>query len=154
MKNIISSLLLTVFLSLSVSYAQVDLDPKAQILLKEYAQLKAKVLTLTPDGDVGGYFKFKNYGDVKLMWRFSRNEVIRLFYRKSDSIFAVTYYVSQDIVDERIVLRRFYGQEPLLWRNDTIDYNTGEYLGMQGMEEPELSKEDLEIMKQWGLTAF
>lgn len=127
----------------------------SQTLMKEWTTFRTQVNEITPDGDVGGYMLYREYGDMTLLWRTfegeEENEVIRFFMQRKDGVvFAVTYHKSDIIVPGRIVLRRFVGTEPVGWINHTIDFNSLEYLGSQGFK-PEITSQEKAMMKKWGI---
>lgn len=124
-------------------------------LMNEWKKFRAQVDTIQPQGDIGGYMLYREYGDMTLLWRTSseagENEVIRFFMERPDGqVFAVTYHKSDIIMPGRVVLRRFVGTEPTGWINHTIDFETGEYIGSQG-QEPQLTKAEKKMMKEWGI---
>lgn len=130
-------------------------DHISQTLMKEWADFRKLVDKVEPQGDIGGYMLYRDFTDVTLLWRTSdnteENEVIRFFMqRPSGEVFAVTYHKSDIIKPGRTVLRRFVGPEPIGWINHTIDFNSGEYLGLQG-EEPTLTNAEKKMMKNWGI---
>ena len=86
----------------------------------------------------------------------SFHEAIRLYIKPTDSqpSFAVTYHKTTIIVPETVVLRKFIGPEPTGWRNDTINYTTGEYLGTQGSSRVRLSDQIKSILTRWNITPF
>lgn len=127
-------------------------------ILKEWKYFRAEVSTLEPQGDIGGYMLYREYGEMTLLWRTSEsmddNEVIRFFmYRNDGTVFAVTYHRSDIIVPGRMVIRRFIGTEPTGWINHTVDYQTGDYLGSQGTG-TELTKKEVALLKEWHITTF
>lgn len=132
----------------------------SQILQKEWSQLRQVVENLEPDGKVGGYYEEKVYEGYSLMWKISDdpadNEVIRFYADRPDSnkAFTVTYHKSHAIVPGRVVIRRFLGTEPYGWKNHTIDYHTGEYLGTQGAWRPDVNEKEESILEQWGILPF
>lgn len=133
-------------------------DTISQTLMKEWTTFRAKVDTIEPRGDIGGYMLYRDYQDMTLLWRTSNdtadNEVIRFFMERSNGEnFVVTYHKSDVIVPGKIVLRRFVGTEPTGWINHTIDFNTGEYLGSQG-QAPAIMTAEKKMMKEWGIRNF
>lgn len=134
------------------AFAQSDIS---QTLLKEWNTFRSLVETLSPDGDIGGYMDYKEYGETLLLWRVSQepssNEVIRFYRtRPNGQSFAVTYHKSHIIAPGRVVLRRFIGPEPTGWINHTIDFLSGEYLGEQGFR-PSLSRSEQEFLEDWDI---
>ncbi|MCB0422391.1 MAG: hypothetical protein KDD61_15435 [Bdellovibrionales bacterium] len=151
-------LILMLALSFSASAWGMSDSQKSQVLLYEYYQLRQFVQTLKPDYEVGGYYQAKDYGDYLLMWRLIEDpqghESIRIYRERKDSSrtnFAITYHRSSEIVPGSIVVRRFVGPEPYGWRNDTVNLQTGEYIGAQGMTYPDLKKAEKNILKTWGI---
>ncbi len=133
----------------------------ASVLVKEFVLLKNKISTLEPEGKVGGLYNFKKFKGYTLLWKLeedpSESEVIRIYREakhKGEQAFSVTYHKNDIIVRGQMVLRRFYGPDANGWRNDTVDFDSGEYLGTQGAENPTISEDDKKIMKAWGLTSF
>lgn len=129
-----------------------------ETLREEWQEYRSMVDTLSADGDVGGYMLFKTYGDMVLLWRTSEgsldNEVIRFYMMRSlGTSFAVTYHKSNLIVPGKVVLRRFIGPEPTGWINHTIDYDSGEYLGSQGVT-PTLTSREKKMLNEWSITFF
>jgi hypothetical protein len=128
-------------------------------IYSEFTRLKALAETLEPEFEVGGLLKGKRYGDHELLWRLAEEpgqyDVIRIFRDKpgKDS-FDVTFYRADHIVPGRMVIRRFVGPGVSGWRNDTMDLNTGEYLGAQGASRPRLDQRDLQILKKWDIELF
>lgn len=145
------------FMSFNVAVAFTDLE-KSQVVLQEYQTLRDMVVKMTPDYQVGGYYHAKEVGDSLLMWLLqsdpTAHEVIRIYRPRGDHSglnFAITYHRSSEIVEGRIVVRRFIGTEPYGWRNDTVDLQTGEYLGAQGMTEPSMTKEERALLRSYGV---
>lgn len=163
MKYLLPLLFLTLIFAHAPQTQAQSWDEKAQILQKEFSELRAIVATLTPDYVVGGLYNAKEYDDVTLLWKIDtegdgtgENEVIRFYGERNPPLkdFGVTYYKSYVIVPGQVVLRRFYGPDSTGWRNDTIDYVSSEYIGSQGSRAPFLSETDVAIMKNWNLTIF
>lgn len=130
----------------------------SKTLMKEWTQFKSLVNELKPDGTIDGYTMYREYGEMTLLWEtsevFKDSERIRFFMLRNDGTpFAITYHKNDYIDPGRVVLRRFIGPEPTGWINHTIDFGTGEYLGSQG-NEPELTKEEMKMIKKWGITLF
>lgn len=128
----------------------------SEAVRSEWSEFRDYVETLEADGDIGGYMEYKEFGDMKLLWRISEdpsdNEVIRFYMpRPGVKSFAVTYHRSHQIVQGKTVLRRFIGTEPTGWVNHTIDYATGEYLGQQGFFPHGLRQKELDMMEDWGI---
>ena len=117
----------------------------------EFNSLYKIAKTLIPDSEVGGFLKEKNYGDHVLLWRLADEpdeyDIIRIYRPKNG--FDVTFYRANHIVPGRWVIRRFIGPSQAGWRNDTIDLDTGEYLGYQGTRFPRLDSRDQEIIDMW-----
>lgn len=139
-------------LALLALTARADSDP-AQEVQTQFQRLRAVVSKLKPEFEVGGYLNGKRYGDHELLWHLEPAgdaEVIRIYREKKNGpAFDITFHRNNAIVPGRTVIRRFYGPSPTGWRNDTVDADTGEYLGSQGQEEPRLDKRDREIMERW-----
>lgn len=151
----IACILLVLFSIFAQSFGS---DAIAPTLIKEWSRFRAQVDRIEPQGDIGGHVLYRDYEDMTLLWRTSTgtndNEVIRFFMqRSSGEIFCVTYHKSDVIVPGKIVLRRFVGTEPTGWINHTIDLNTSEYLGTQGIA-PTLMPQEKKMMKKWGIHAF
>lgn len=153
-------LLLTfVIFLLSFQSYSFDQTEKSDIILKEYIQLRSKVSQLNPDYKIGDFSNVKRYNNHILLWSLEDDlkyhEVIRIYRDKGKyKGFAIAYHRSASIIDGRVVIRRFIGQEPFGWRNDTIDLDSAEYLGYQGLRKPVLDSIDQEITKEWGITLF
>ncbi|MGE0525938.1 MAG: hypothetical protein AB7G93_10240 [Bdellovibrionales bacterium] len=149
-------LLLSLFAATSFVYAG---DSIGQSLLTEYKDVRAKVSRIQPEFDVGGY-NAKDYGDYRLIWRLAETmeeaEMIRIYRAKGlrDHDFDVTYHRNRAIAPGRTVVRRFVGPMDRGWRNDTVDIDTGEYLGRQGAPYPRMDARDREILEQWGMQIF
>lgn len=127
-------------------------------LREEYDRLKATASALAPDFLVGGYLKGKNYGDHVFLWHLAEEkgeaEMIRILRKKSqgEQSFDITFHHNEVIVRGRSVIRRFLGPVSTGWRNDTIDFESGEYLGSQGASNPKVDARDKEIMNSWGIS--
>ncbi len=163
MKNLIFIFLAFLLPCFSYGSQEITAEGVPYILTEEFNRLRSFVAQLKPDGDVGGYYWKKDYGDHLLLWKLEESEdarayheVIRLYASRGEDQkpFAVTYHKTTGIIDGLMVLRRFIGPEPTGWRNDTIDYQTGEYLGSQGFRRLWLQDEDLRILKRWNITPF
>lgn len=136
--------------------AQSDFD-KSKILTAEWTRLYELVSQTEADYVVGGLYNAKEFDGVTLLWKVgTEHEVIRLYAERVAPLkdFSVTYYKTPHIVKDTLVLRRFYGPDSTGWRNDTIDYESGEYIGSQGTRWPYLGNDDQEIMTNWDLTIF
>ncbi|NJL25244.1 MAG: hypothetical protein HC902_08730 [Calothrix sp. SM1_5_4] len=108
--------------------------------------------TLKADAQVGGLLNSKSYGDHEILWPLDGDiDVIRVFRDKKPAAFEIVYHRGTHIVPGRTVIRRFVGPAQGAWRADTIDADTGEYLGTQGAQKPELDARDREIMKTWNV---
>lgn len=135
-----------------------QMDDGSAVLMSEWSKFRKMVETLEPDEEVAGYYKSKAFGDVLLMWRISEDssddEVIRFYVEREgeEKYFNVTYHKNKSIVPGRQVLRRFLGTEPSGWKNHTIDFNSGEYLGSQGAWRPDVSEKNMEVLNEWGIT--
>ncbi len=129
-------------------------------LRSEFLFMKKTVENLEPEFMVGGYLKGKKYGDYELLWHLGETpedmDTIRIFREKADgqAPFDVSFIRTNHIVPGRNVIRRFVGPAISGWRNDTIDEETGEYLGPQGVKYPSLDERDQEILKIWNLELF
>ncbi len=123
----------------------------------EFSRLRAVVSQLTPEFQVGGYLNGKSYGDHEILWALSedpsRSEVIRIYREKgaNEQPMVVSFHRSTLIAPGRTVIRRFVGPGLTGWRNDTVDVDSGEYLGSQGNESPLLDARDREILKKWDI---
>lgn len=130
----------------------------SKTIMSEWKNFRTKVDTIEPQGDIGGYMLYREYGKVTLLWRTSSdsadNEVIRFFLPNPNGLdFAVTYHKSDVIVPGKVVLRRFIGTEPTGWINHTVELGTGKYLGKQGVSSP-LSTEQQQLLKEWRIQNF
>jgi len=154
--------LILAFTCLLLSGQKVHANSKeiSHTIISEYARLRKIVADLQPDSEVAGYLKAKEYGDHKLLWRISDkkgdNELIRIYRDKGpkQQAFVVDYFFSDAIADGRRVTRRFVGPAETGWRNDTVDFDSGSYLGRQGSSNPFLDSRDLEILKNWEIRLF
>jgi hypothetical protein len=131
-------------------------SPEAEQLLLEYSSLKQWTSEVQSDGVIGGLYQFVQMDGYKIM--FSQefdgdHDVIRFFMAREAprKDFAITYFWSRYIKQDRVVLRRFVGHEPSGWRNDTIDVETLEYLGRQGRRDLRLPEDEESILEQWGI---
>lgn len=152
MKKILFALLL---LSSQV-FAQ-SAETVSKTLQSEWSEFRSYVETLEADGDVGSYMDYKEFGDMTLLWKISDeangHEVIRFFMdRPGVKSFVVSYYRTPHIIQGKTILRRFVGTEPTGWINHTIDFVTGDYIGQQGSFPYSLREEELNMMKEWGIT--
>lgn len=152
MKKFLFALL---FLSTQVFAQNAEMISKT--LQSEWSEFRSYVETIQADGDIGGYMDYKEFGELTLLWRISDDpkddEVIRFYMdRPGINSFAVTYHRTHGIIDGENVLRRFVGTEPSGWINHTIDFETGEYFGQQGFFPYALRDQELEMMKDWGIT--
>lgn len=154
------SLILTVLFSAGVStIALASEEQISRTLQDEFHRLYDLAAKTEPEFEVGGFLNGKSYGDHELLWRLADEpgeyDVIRIFRDKEGSnSFDVTFYRADHIVPGVTVLRRFVGPGISGWRNDTIDYKTGEYLGSQGARRPALDARDREILKKWKIELF
>ncbi len=157
MKRLIFIALAILSLSATAAPRQEEIPER---LRSEYFRLRALVEKLEPDFEVAGYLKGKTYGDHELLWHIEPGmqdaEVIRIYREKGDreQAFDVTFHYSTAIVRERTVIRRFVGPTFTGWRNDTMDVETGEYLGSQGTSFPHLDARDKQILGQWDIQLF
>lgn len=154
MKKFVVMLFLSLPFLASAGTARSDRSDFGAEILAQYARMKSVASKLKPEFDVGGYLNGKTYGDHELLWHLAEEpgeaEVIRIFREKPDGqAFDITFHRNNAIVPGRTVIRRFVGPVKSGWRNDTVDANTGEYLGSQGQTEPEMDKRDQEIMRRW-----
>lgn len=143
-------------LSMNASASNFTTPEEAGLQIRqEFDGLYQYVQNLEPEYEVGGMLKAKEYGDHKLLWDLAdepgETDVIRIYRSKGRGDFNVTYHRTHQIIEGKIVIRRFVG--PLIsgWRNDTIDAHTNEYLGAQGVFAPDLDQRDTEIMEKWGV---
>jgi hypothetical protein len=146
---------LFVFTGSSVSQASASIGPD---LLREFDAVYERVSQLEPDGLVGGYMNSKSFGDYEVIWRLAESsdgdDVIRIYHERTgnaEKSFVISYYRNNYLVEGRRVVRRFIGPPVTGWRNDTVDVESGEYYGRQGIGRPMLEPRDLEIMKEWGV---
>lgn len=129
----------------------------AEILTEEFDRIQKWILTQTPDGNVGGLYDYVQMDGYLILFsqEFDKDhDTIRFFLNREapEKDFAITYHYTRHIVRGRTVIRRFIGPEPTGWRNDTIDVNTGEYLGAQGARKLRLKPDEQRIIDHWGLT--
>lgn len=147
-----SVLLLALTLFVSPARAGQEIGPEIQA---QFQRLHSFVSALEPEFTVGGYLKGKSYGDHELLWHLATEpgeaEVIRVYREKgpSEQAFDITFHRNRAIVPGRIVIRRFVGPESTGWRNDTVDEETGDYLGMQGEVNPAVDARDQAILRKW-----
>lgn len=152
--------LLALTLVLGISFSAQASDSRATVLKNEFDRFYALVTTLKADGKIGDFMKYKKVGAFTVLWDLgtekSDYDLIRLYNEHKDGTdsFAVSYYRSQSIVPERTVIRRFVGPGIKDWRNDTMDVDTGEYLGMQGIFNPEMNDEDRTLVKEFNVELF
>ena len=135
-------------------------------LIDEYERLRAKVSQLKSDNPSDPSRRGeKEYGTHFVFWSLEDRDVsapgyhetIRIFIPPTATYpknFAVSYHKSTHILSEALVLRKFVGPEPSGWRNDTINYATKEYLGMQGSRWVETPEHVEDILAQWDITPF
>ena len=153
------------FLFFQVAHANNDTQAASEKLIAEYGHLRDAVSRLQPDNnpDDGPYYLQKNYGDYIIMWKLEKEEkdsnyreVIRFYFKPKEHhpSFAVTYHKTTEIEPGMLVLRKFVGPEPMGWRNDTINYQTGEYLGSQGRRQLSLPEYIKTTLTQWGIEPF
>lgn len=161
MKNILFSFVL-VFLSVAGAIDKAGaVDKETQILNQEYQKFYSLVEKLQPDALVGGLLKSKKFNDHEILWKLAESEndytVIRIYREHNDGSedFAITYYYARHIVPGTLVIRRFIG--PAVgsgWRNDTVDLESGDYLGSQGQVAPVLNSRDQELLTLWSIKLF
>lgn len=145
---------LTLALALAASDRAAAADTFPNIR-NEFSRLYEKVQKLRPESTVGGLLKSKSYGDHELLWHLDDEpggyDVIRIYREKKDSsAFEIAYFRGTHLIPGRNVIRRFYGPVGSGWRNDTVDAETGQYLGSQGAREPNMDARDRQIMRKWG----
>lgn len=144
-------LLVATILSLSSSLWAAE-SPEAKVLKSEFDRLQKYVSQLVPDGTVDGFLKYKVMNGYEILWELDEvdnsHSVITL-YRDQ---FAVHYYKSAYIIENKYVLRRFIGPHITGWRNDTVDIESGAYLGRQGLEKPIWTKADQAVIDFWNIT--
>jgi hypothetical protein len=132
----------------------------SQRIQEEFSRIYAVAEAAEAEYTVGGFMEGKSYGDHELLWRLgSENggyDIIRIYRDKGDrqQSLGISYYRARHIVPGRTVIRRFVGPDISGWRNDTIDADTGEYLGSQGARQPSLDRRDRQILKKWGVRLF
>lgn len=143
-------LILALALFTSVARAETDIGQEVR---QQFDRMRAVVSKMKPEFAVGGYLNGKSFGDHEVLWHLEPAgdaEVIRIYRKKKNGqAFDITFHRNDAIVRGRTVIRRFVGPSPTGWRNDTVDADTGEYLGSQGQEEPLMDKRDREIFKRW-----
>tara|TARA_B100000609_G_scaffold197070_1_gene193560 strand:+ start:20707 stop:21237 length:531 start_codon:yes stop_codon:yes gene_type:complete len=138
--------------------SQMPASKDPYILMSEYKHFKELCQSLEPDGLVGGYAYFKKFEGYELLWHLADDEsgvdFIHIYVEDEapSKDFSVKYYRSQQILPGRTVLRRFVGPTQNGWRNDTIDYITGDYLGSQGAPSPRMSDGNRALLKELGIT--
>ena len=156
----LSRLLLTLTLALGVSLSAHANDHRSTVLQNEFTRFYAYVKTLKADGKIGDFMNYKKVGSFTVLWDLgtekSDYDLIRLYNEHTDGTdsFAVSYYRSQNIVPGRTVIRRFHGPGIKDWRNDTMDVESGEYLGMQGIFNPEMTDQDSALVKEFNVELF
>lgn len=135
--------------------------PKAETLVSEYESLKQFTKKIIPDGQIGGLFNYKNYGDHQLLWdkndySVDGHDTVRILIdrKESQELVSVTYYYSDFLIADRTVLRRFVGPESKGWRADTIDAKTLEDIDTQGSETQRFTDSELKILRSYGITLF
>lgn len=157
MKLLKSSAFLCLALLVNFSlFAQSDFD-KSKILTAEWNRLYELVSQTEADYVVGGLYNAKEFDGVTLLWKVgTEHEVIRFYAERMAPLkdFSVTYFKTPHIVKDTMVLRRFYGPDSTGWRNDTIDFDSGDYIGRQGVRFPYLGNDDQKVMNDWSLTIF
>jgi hypothetical protein len=137
-------------------------SPEALILIAEFTKLYNFVSTAKEDGRIDDFMKYKNMNGYEILWDLmtdgSEFDSIAIYRQGSENPshpsereFAVAYYRSTQIIEGRNVIRRFVGPTVADWRNDTIDFETGEYLGSQGRPDPLVTKGDQAILDEWGI---
>lgn len=131
-------------------------SPQFNQLASEYEGLYQWTQSVQPDGLVGYHYPYKQMDGYMVIWepQSSMDDghiMIRILLKRETPLkdFAVTYYKSQYIVQGRTVLRRFYGPDDKGWRNDTVDFITGEYLGFQGNPSPSFKEDEQSILDFW-----
>ena len=144
---------------------QLNANPASWKLVEEFERLRTEVSRLQPDNSGNSYYREKDYGDHIIMWKLENQttkrpehqyEEIRLYIKSTGTHppFDVTYHKTTAIVRGILVLRKFIGPEPHGWRNDTVNYMTGEYLGFQGASHINLPNHVKNILTQWSITPF
>lgn len=155
-----SRLLLSLTFILGISVAAHADEHRSLVLKNEFNRFYTYVKTLTPDGQIGDFMKYKKVGAFTVLWDLgaekSDYDLIRLYNEHTDGTdsFAVSYYRSENIVPGRNVIRRFVGPGIKDWRNDTMDLESGEYLGMQGIFQPEMTDEDRALVQEFKVELF
>ncbi len=127
--------------------------PGHERVLAEYESILNWVSTLTPDRKVGGLLNEKDLGDgLSILWKTDSDHTTLRFFqeRGRHDYFDVTYHETPHIVDGRTVVRRFIGY-PRVWRADTYDANTREYLGRQGADSLVLQPKDRQTLDTYRL---
>lgn len=149
----IFSAVLTFLLTISTQAESLN----GQQILNEYERIHQFVANAEPEFEVGGLLKGKQFGDYKLLWKIAKekgdSEVIRIYRDKGqkEQAFEVSYFRNELIVPGKTVIRRFIGPASTGWRNDTVDFADGRYLGSQGTERPYLDQRDSEILAEWNI---
>jgi hypothetical protein len=132
-------------------------------LLNEYSSLERLTASLTPDGLVGGYLYYKNFGDHLLIWDADTFEedghhMIRVFVPKDEATgqaaFSISYYRSNYLLQGQTTLRRFIGPEDSGWRADTISLSEVKYLGYQGNQKPTFNALETDLLLFYGIQTF
>lgn len=159
MKKVLSLMALGMFIFLSMLSTQSFASDsyKSERLVAEFTRLKAYAEGLSADYTIGGMMKAKEFEfGVTFLWMLSedgQSDIIRI-YRDDEPAFVVSYYKNKLIGQGEMVLRRFVGPDQGGWRNDTILWDTLEYVGAQGQKKPMLKEIDLEVLKAWDIELF
>lgn len=151
-------LIIALFLICTSTFAESD-QFISDTIRAEWKRFRALVEEIQPDGQIGGYMDYKEYGETTLLWRISNdpneNEVIRFFMDRPGPLnFAVTYHKGTQFIPGKMALRRFIGTEPTGWINHTIEFDSGLYLGRQGSFPYTLRQVELDMMEQFEITAI
>jgi hypothetical protein len=131
-------------------------------ILSEYQRLMRMVSNLQSDGTIDGTTVYKQFGDTVLIWNTRETNphasynTIRIQRDRPDgTTLDISYHGdATHIVEGRRVLRRFVGTFQRDFRNDTIDLETQEYLGAQGVRVPRLDARDREILREWSIVLY
>ncbi len=120
---------------------------------REYLKFEAILKDSKGDGKTNDDFYFKNMRDFKFLWKIKDHDkessIIKILREHTDGTpdFYVTYLVSTNIIKGRKVIRRFTGPEVEgMWRSDTIDFKTHEYLVREGVDQPKIDTDDFLLL--------
>jgi hypothetical protein len=150
-----------IFLALALlPFSAKSQDREAQVLRQEFLKLYESVKSFTPDSHIDEFKKYKLMENYEIIWDLAEDgnefDVITIYrdHAELGREFTVTYYRGTHLVAGRNVVRRFVGPVVGNWRNDTADFESLEYLGMQGHPSPEVTPADQKILSAWKIELF